>query len=528
MAGTITVAQIEAIAQLHDKMGPALRGLVPQIDKAGKAGKRTTGAFAGLDRQNALTGGSLGGLMAMARPLIPVLGIAGLAGAAGAFIGKGVAFNKTVETATTQFLSFYPNVAQAEAHVRSLTSFAATTPFQMPGILEASRTLKVFGADAVYGGDTLRVIGDAAAGVDAPLQNVSMWVGRLYTNLQAGKPIGEAAARLQELGLLSGPARAALEGLAKEGGKSEEAMALLRGEFERHDGAMARMSLTTAGLESTFGDLSAQASGVFVDAIGVSDLYKDSLTGVNSLLTKFIALAGTAPGLGEHAADVAQLDEQVVDLEATIARLKEENDDTWQQMAADLGLVKDKIAEITKLDYDKQIHELNLQLQRQYEVSNLNRGATRAYVEGLRAERDALVDARAALDAVADVTADVAEVTGDSADAIEKFRKQSEKLKHEKQRKELIKRADAMEDLWQWTLDNTEALREDNIAWAEGMREDRADEMRPVIEAMDDQHTALLRLISDDAAVVPDLEARRAKPGLLEGQGHRAVDTGPP
>ena len=95
--------------------------------------------------------------MAMARPLIPVLGIAGLAGAAGAFIGKGVAFNKTVETATTQFLSFYPNVAQAEAHVRSLTQFAATTPFQMPGILEASRTLKVFGADAVYGGDTLRV-----------------------------------------------------------------------------------------------------------------------------------------------------------------------------------------------------------------------------------------------------------------------------------------------------------------------------------------------------------------------------------
>ena len=83
-----------------------------------------------------------------------------------------------------------------------------------------------------------------------------MWVGRMYTNLQSGKPIGEAAARLQELGLLSGPARAKLEALAKEGGKSTEAMAVLRGELEKHDGAMERMSLTTAGLESTFGDLS--------------------------------------------------------------------------------------------------------------------------------------------------------------------------------------------------------------------------------------------------------------------------------
>ena len=46
-----------------------------------------------------------------------------------------------------------------------------------------------------------------------------------------------------------------------------------------------------------------------------------------------------------------------------------------------MGLVKDKIAEITKLDYDKQIHDLNLQLQRQYELGNLNRGVTKAYVD---------------------------------------------------------------------------------------------------------------------------------------------------
>ena len=284
MPATVTVAQIEAIAELHDKMGPALRRLMPQIEGTGRATKGTAGQFAGLDRQNALTGRSLGGLTSIAGRLAPALGVAGLAGGAASFTKAGINFNKTVETATIQFRSFFPTVELAEDHVRSLTQFAAATPFQMPGILAASRQLKVFGADAVYGADTLRIIGDGAAGVSAPLEDVSMWVGRMYTNLQAGRPIGEAAARLQELGLLSGPARAAMEDLAKEGGKSEEVMALLRSELEKHDGAMERLSKTTAGLESTFGDLVPQAAGLITKAVGLDDAYKDLLGTTNELL----------------------------------------------------------------------------------------------------------------------------------------------------------------------------------------------------------------------------------------------------
>ena len=146
--------------------------------------------------------------------------------------------------------------------------------------------LLTFGADAAFGKDTLRVLGDAAAGVSAPIEDVATWFGRMVSSLQAGRPVGEAAARLQELGLLSGTARNELEALAKEGGNTEEAMALLRSEWSKHDGAMQTLSETTEGLESTFGDLVSQMSGAIVEASGLQKAYKDTLKSTNEFMTR--------------------------------------------------------------------------------------------------------------------------------------------------------------------------------------------------------------------------------------------------
>ena len=140
-------------------------------------------------------------------------------GAFAAFIAKGVDFNKQVERATIQFGAFFRNAELAEAHVRSLTDFAARTPFQLPGILQASRMLLTFAADAAFGADTLRIVGDAAAGVSAPIEEVATWFGRMYTAIQAGRPMGEALQRLQELGLLSGVARTKMEDLEQGGAR---------------------------------------------------------------------------------------------------------------------------------------------------------------------------------------------------------------------------------------------------------------------------------------------------------------------
>ena len=228
---------------------------------------------------------------AIAPQLLAAASAAAVLSAATATVRKGLDFRKQIETATVQFQSFFGSVADAETHVKRLIDFAANTPFQLPGLLRASRMLLTFGADAVYGSDTLKVLGDAAAGVSQPIEDVSVWVGRMYTNLQGGQPIGEATARLQEMGLLSGEARMELEQLAKEGGRTNDAMALLRDELSRHEGGMERLSKTTAGLESTFGDLIGQAAGLTVKILGLDDAYKATLETSNRLLQNFIKMA---------------------------------------------------------------------------------------------------------------------------------------------------------------------------------------------------------------------------------------------
>ena len=243
-------------------------------------------------------------------------------------------FNAQVERATIQFGAFFRNAEQAEAHVRSLTDFAARTPFQLPGILQASRMLLTFAADAAFGADTLRIVGDAAAGVSAPIEEVSTWFGRMYTAIQAGRPMGEALQRLQELGLLSGVARTKMEDLSKAGADQEVIMAVLRGEWEKHGGAMERLSGTTEGLESTFTDLVAQVAGATAAFIGADTAYKKFLETSNQVLTGTLDLF----------AGVRDLDAEIVDLQAQIAAVNPDFGGPWT--LDNLHALEDKLADL--------------------------------------------------------------------------------------------------------------------------------------------------------------------------------------
>ena len=281
------------------------------------------------------------------------------AGAAAAFVRKGLQFNKAVESATIKFRAFYPTVELAEKHVKSLTGFAARTPFQLPGVLDASRLLKTFSADAAYGAETLTTVGDAAAGVGAELPNVAMWFGRLYDAAKAGRPFGEASARLQELGLISGTTRTEMEELSKSGASVEEVMALLRDEWGKHEGAMQRLSETTEGLESTFGDLVGQFAGAVVSAIGLSDAYKGLLAGSNELLTASVDLINGTRDIGAEMAELERrigairaddtrwgVQSNLEEMRGQLADLK--NERFWEGFNAgleDVGATSERVAE---------------------------------------------------------------------------------------------------------------------------------------------------------------------------------------
>ena len=136
--------------------------------------------------------------------------LAGLIVAAVAFAGVMKTRFK-FESLTVQFSVLFKNMEQAKLHMQDLESFAAGTPFQMEGIAKASRSLHVF-TDGVLGGvASLKKVGDAAGATGNKIEELSFWVGRAYSAISSGRAFGESAMRLQEMGILSGEARAEME-----------------------------------------------------------------------------------------------------------------------------------------------------------------------------------------------------------------------------------------------------------------------------------------------------------------------------
>ncbi len=162
--------------------------------------------------------------------------------------------NALLSRSKLQFESLLGSSAAAEKQVAQLFRFAAETPFETGPIIEASRHLATFGAEGKSATDNLRRVGDAAAGTSQPMESVAFWFGRAVSSIQAGKPFGEAAARLQEMGIVSATGRGRMEELAASGADASEIYETLTGEFERFEGQMEKQAGTWEGLTSTITD----------------------------------------------------------------------------------------------------------------------------------------------------------------------------------------------------------------------------------------------------------------------------------
>lgn len=184
----------------------------------------------------------------------------GITGAIGGIVGLGAAiqqsvrFNAELERQAVAFKTLLGNADAASRRMAELARFAAQTPFELPEIVQASKILQSLTNGALASGDGLRLVGDAAAATGRPLEEVSMWVGRLYAGLQSGTPVGEATMRLLEMGLISGTTARRLNDLAESGEGAGQAMTILRDTFGRLGGAMSDQSQTFSGLLSTLRD----------------------------------------------------------------------------------------------------------------------------------------------------------------------------------------------------------------------------------------------------------------------------------
>lgn len=175
----------------------------------------------------------------------------GMAMAKGAIIGV----NAQLASTTQQFAILMKSTEKAEEHVASLFEIAKLTPFETAPLIQMSRMLQTFGGEALNTEENILLIGDAAAAVQAPVDDLGFWIGRLYGAVKAGQPFGEAAMRLQELAVLSGETRTKLENLQKAGASGPEVWKAFTDSLQEFEGAMIAQADTWSGLTSTLTDV---------------------------------------------------------------------------------------------------------------------------------------------------------------------------------------------------------------------------------------------------------------------------------
>lgn len=215
-------------------------------------------------------------------------------------LADGLRVAASLEMKESQFRPLLGGIAQAKERVKELFQFAASTPFQIGGITEASRLLEVLTGGALSTGRGLRMVGDAAAVAGRPLEEVAMWVGRLYDQLKSGgQAIGQETMRLQQMGLVTGQARREIEELTASGADFATVWRRVERELARSQGGMEMLSQTMGGLQSTLQDVrdafAAAFAGPFLeaekDAIRSSIKLTEALTPVVGWLGQILAVA---------------------------------------------------------------------------------------------------------------------------------------------------------------------------------------------------------------------------------------------
>ena len=199
-----------------------------------------------------------------------------------------------METLAVSFEVLLGSASAATARMKELKKFSLVTPFTPKEVINASKLLQTLGGDLIATGDGLTMVGDAAAVSGEDFGEVALQIGRLFGAITSGTSAGEAVARLQELGLITGAAKLEFEELAKaqKSGTTEiftqaQGIEKLKEVLGKTEGAMAKLAETAAGKFSTLEgniDNLKEALGT-----GLNEGLKVGLDGLNEFLPQWEA-----------------------------------------------------------------------------------------------------------------------------------------------------------------------------------------------------------------------------------------------
>ena len=199
--------------------------------------------------------------------------LAGFSAVTGAFASLTAAVTdfarSTAEVGTSAiaadaaFTTILGSATEAQRVLGELSEFAATTPFDLPGVRDAGQQLLAFGFSTQELIPTLTAVGDVAAGVGVPFGELAEIYGRARVqNRLFAEDINQLTGRgipiIGELADQFGVAESEVKSLVESGqvgfGNLEQAFQSLTAEGGTFSGLLGQLSQTTQGQFSNLGD----------------------------------------------------------------------------------------------------------------------------------------------------------------------------------------------------------------------------------------------------------------------------------
>ncbi|MBW4484882.1 MAG: tape measure protein [Tildeniella torsiva UHER 1998/13D] len=290
------------------------------------------------------------------------------------FVQNTLAVGGAAQQSEVAFTTILGSAEDAQALLGELSDFAATTPFDLPGVRQAGQQLLAFGFQSDQITENLRRVGDVAAGVNtdfgelATIYGKARVAGRLYAEdvnqlTERGIPILQEFAaqfgvseaevkKLVEQGKIGFPElEQAFINLTKEGGKfgglMEAQSKTIPGQISNISDGFTRLqeSLFKAVEPALAGGLST-ISAILAEAAEQSaglDVLTDAATRLQAVLTDSPEVAEAFGGALAEIADAA-IEQLAGVLDAITAFVSEEGN--VEQVAQQLEVVADAITAI--------------------------------------------------------------------------------------------------------------------------------------------------------------------------------------
>lgn len=237
--------------------------------------------------------------------------IAGVAGLSAALAGLGaVAVRSAAQMEQTEkaFTTLLKSADLAKDFLAELERFAAATPFELPGLLNASKRLLAFGFSAQQVIPILTAIGDSAAALGMGEEGISRLTTAIGQIQAKAKVSAEEMNQINETGIPAWQLLADTIGttvpqamdMASKGmiGGATGVQAILTGMNKQFGGMMAEQSQTLNGMMSNIQDSIGQLSTVVGKEITEAFNLKGAAAEFQDTLGEFTAIAKQS-GIGE-------------------------------------------------------------------------------------------------------------------------------------------------------------------------------------------------------------------------------------